>query len=111
VRDEFDKCPGFAWATYGRTIESYVQPDILGAAVGAVHPGRTLAWAGPRFGDPLEVATGPRATGPIDKVSVSRRVAAEWGGATNWRFDLAERVQTLARFIREANGRDQPRPA
>lgn len=110
VRDGFDRGPGFAWVTSGYTIENYVPPDLLTAAVAAAHRGVRLGWSGDRFANPLGSSALGGATVTPDKVSIAKHVVAGWDHTTDWRLDLRRRVEATATFIRDANGRTDRSP-
>ncbi len=105
VRAEFDEGPGFAWITRGYTIENYIPPTMLEAAVTATHPRSKTSWTGELYMNPLAVGStisGPPAT--PDKVGIARNVVELWTNETPWPHDLAARLAACAKFIREANG-------
>ena len=95
VRDEFDRAdmPGFAWITACRTIESYVPPPTLTAAVSQVHSRSIYEPPVDKWSDPLQVTSPvPRrrsgrgatssTTGPsrvnADKVKIARHTVSIW---------------------------------
>ncbi|HEU0131112.1 MAG TPA: AAA family ATPase [Mycobacteriales bacterium] len=91
---------GFAWVTGCRTIENYVDPEVLAMAVAAVHPDRE-----PRSGQ-WEAPLAPTEDGKrFDKVAVAHAVVPLLTAAHLDRFDLRGRVEELVAFIRRANGR------
>lgn len=59
VRDEFDRAdmPGFAWITACRTIENYVPPSTLTAAVTQVHSRSAYEPPVDKWSDPLQVTS------------------------------------------------------
>lgn len=101
VRGEFDQpsYPGFAWVTGCRTIENYIPPDVLTAAVQQVHPRRTLLYEGGKWEDPLAI-TPP---GSIDKVGIAHAACDLLVEASLERWDLRRQVVHTVDFIREAN--------
>ncbi|MFF2851601.1 hypothetical protein ACFVT5_35500 [Streptomyces sp. NPDC058001] len=107
VRDEFDIDPaqGFAWITDGYTIENYVPPAILRAAVATVHPkAEPLAWQGEMWENPLTLrnVTSGKATTP-DKNKIARKVCEKWTGPPAPRSHLDTMVRQCIDFIRDAN--------
>lgn len=95
-----DQTRGFAWVTKCRTIENYVPPDILTAAVQARHRQAKLVYAGDQWADPLEL----RVEQFVDKVRVAHEACDRWGISQLDRFDLASRARQTVDFIRRANG-------
>jgi hypothetical protein len=102
VRDEFDRPehPGFAWITSCRTIENYVPPRILSAALQEVHPSFRLAYEGGKWEEPL--ATNPQRD--VDKVGIAHAVCELWTDDTLDQLDLRRQVRRVVEFIRAANG-------
>jgi hypothetical protein len=105
---EFEQGPGFAWVTAGRTIENYIPPDILDAAVRAVHhpadraavPGRYSEVFGPEV-YPAK-GRGKGACLRVDKVAVAKEVVKAHPPLTV--IDLSNRMLQAVAFIRRANG-------
>lgn len=102
MRAEFDDLsyPGFAWVTDGRTIENYVPTDILTAALEKVHPSQSLVYAGDKWANPLEVASGGR----VDKIKLALAASAQWPADRLDQGVLRAKVRQTVRFIHEANG-------
>ena len=95
-----DRESGFAWVTEGRTIENYVPPDLLQAAVTSLHPTAKLAWKGERYVTPLPDGHRPR----FDKVRIAHVVCDAWSGATDMPWQLRKHAEEAAAFVRRANG-------
>ncbi len=109
VLDALDAYPGLSggWVTAGYTIENYVPPGVLQAAVQAVHPRSALRWSGERFAAPLDASSiEGRATAP-DKAAIAAAVVERWTDHDEWPLDLRDRVDELAAMIRRANGLDE----
>ncbi|MFJ6566892.1 AAA family ATPase [Streptomyces sp. NPDC091292] len=108
MRDEFDTDPaaqGFAWITDGYTIENYVPPAILRAAVAEVHPkAAPLAWDGEQWENPLSLrsVTSGNPT-PPDKNKIARKVCEKWTDPPAPRSHLDTMVRECVDFIRDAN--------
>jgi AAA domain, putative AbiEii toxin, Type IV TA system len=104
VSQEFDSGPGFAWVTKGATIENYVPPDLLAAAVSECHPRACLVWKGNKYAHPLNKPSyiGPPTT--PDKIAIAREISLSWNDVTDWPLDLRSRVLRCAQFVRSANG-------
>ncbi|MFI9595747.1 AAA family ATPase [Nonomuraea sp. NPDC052265] len=102
VRDEFNNAdyPGHAWITDGYTIENYVPPGILSAAVRQIH-GREILWSGDSWSDPLRNYM-PAWNGSVDKIRIARAVCQVWPKA-DFPKVLGKHVDSLVEFIREAN--------
>ena len=115
VRDEFrrDEMPGFAWITDCRTIENYVPPDVLTAAVTAVHPRSRYQPPADKWGDPLQLLKGaPTGRGErtsADKVKIARRACELWPDG-DLSAHLRSHMDRVVEFIRRANGSGQPLP-
>jgi len=105
VRDALSDSSGLAgsWVTAGYTVENYVPPNILRAALEEVHPQAETGWTGDPYLNPL----GPEQLGgrgsPADKASVARAVVERWQEVDEWPLDLRERVRGLANMICRAN--------
>jgi hypothetical protein len=101
VRDEFDRPehPGFAWITSCRTIENYVPPRILAAALQQVHPTLRLASDSNKWKEPL--ATNPQRD--VDKVGIAHAVCELWRDDGLEQLDLRLQVRRVVDFIRAAN--------
>lgn len=110
IRDEFqsDKpAPGLAWITKCYTIENYIPDDLLKQAVEEVHPRTSYTPVG-QWDNPLpSTSSGPT----FDKVGIAEAVASMLKEKHLNRFDLRNRIQELADFVRASNGlttRPQP---
>jgi hypothetical protein len=109
VRDGIAEAAGHSdvWVTQGYTIENYVPPDVLKAAVARAHPRAKLLWSGEQYENPLATARVARRTSHVDKGAVAQQVVDLWLDSTEWPFDLRQRVRSLASMIRLANGPDR----
>jgi hypothetical protein len=105
VRDELAAYEGLAgsWITAGYTIENYVPPDMLRAALEEIHPQAKPQWAGERYLNPLGSEQLKARSSPADKAAVAEVAVALWRDAPVWPLDLRERVEELAQMIRRAN--------
>lgn len=94
------------WVTKGYTIENYVTPEVLRAAVAKTHDGTTCRWTGNPHVNPLHKGQlkGRKA---VDKIAVAREVVS--CDAVSWRMDLRQQVLALARMIWTANDMEPPR--
>jgi hypothetical protein len=101
VRDEFNRPehPGFAWITSCRTIENYVPPRILAAAVKQVHPRLKLVDEGGKWEEPL--ATNPQRD--VDKVGIAHAACKIWADDALDHLDLRRQIRRVVEFIRAAN--------
>jgi len=103
VSDEVDSnVTSTMWITAGRTIENYIDPNVLGAAVKTVHPSVTSCWSGRSYEEALFAtrADGTRLVA-IDKVAVAEEVVRS--GVHLEILDLSDQVRALIKFIRESN--------
>ncbi|WP_214514649.1 ATP-dependent endonuclease [Rhodococcus sp. WY5] len=103
IQNEFetdDAAPGFAWVTDCYTVENYVEPEILKAAVAKEHPGATYTSVG-QWTNPLPSVKGKA---QFDKIAIARTVSSMLIVDHLGRFDLKERVDQLVEFVRSANG-------
>lgn len=92
---------GFAWVTYGYTIENYVPFEMFQTAVTARHSGAHLEQVD-QWGNPLAASAITGVKNP-DKLGVARGVVEQWNLDSAWPHDLREKVQSLVDFIRAAN--------
>jgi ABC-type ATPase involved in cell division len=106
VIDEFDRdsTTGFAWVTEGYTIENYVSPERIAAAVIEMHPGAPYpTWNGDRWSNPLLLR---KRSGEIfhpDKNKVARFVVNSWKELPDPKSHLAKQVAKIIKFIESAN--------
>jgi hypothetical protein len=92
-----------AWITKGYTIENYLPPDALQAAVGIAHPSSSCTWQGDPYVNPLGAGflTGRTA---VDKSAVAQEVVRlEVASDTLPRLDLEARLDELVALIHRAN--------
>jgi ABC-type ATPase involved in cell division len=101
VVEEMESHDEMAWVSWGYTIENYVSPDLLNAAVKFVHPKAKPAWSGDRFTNPLASAGVERPS----KDLIARRVVSTWNPSEPGIGDLPKRLESLAAYIRKANDR------
>jgi len=89
--------------TAGYTVENYVPPEVLRAALEEVHPRSDPTWDGEIYLNPLgQEQLGDRSS-PADKAAVAQAVVQRWSGVPDWPLDLRERVEELATMVRRAN--------
>ncbi len=89
------------WITKGYTIENYVPPATLAAAIKAVHPKTIASWDGDPYVNPLgESFLGGRKA--VNKTLIAREVVKRWK-ETDWPNDLTSQVDGLIARIWRAN--------
>ncbi|MFE2500822.1 AAA family ATPase [Streptomyces rubiginosohelvolus] len=106
VRDEFQtgEGGGFAWVTEGYTIENYVPPALLRAAVAEVHPlARKLEWQGNNWENPLHLKNRVGKPAQPDKSKIARNVCEKWVDPLTRGSHLYKNVQMCIEFIQRAN--------
>lgn len=109
VVNEFNSDVGMAWVTAAYTIENYVHPDLLRAAVASLYGGKTLGADLPDTESPLVGHSVEGRESPPSKTLVARQVvdlAAESGQSWSsdpWRLDALEQAAKLAALIDLAN--------
>lgn len=104
VEAEVEQNPtGLTWITAGRSIESYVDRQVLAEAVRVVHPTVSELLAAPTpESDPLvAVKADGSALVTLDKVAIAERVVETPVDLSV--LDLEDRVGELLEFIRRAN--------
>jgi hypothetical protein len=82
------------WTTDGYCIESYVNHEVLSAAVSEVHPKSAALAATPKTRNPLKGITKP------DKVRISLTVCQATAEPDLDVLDLRERLNEVVSFIR-----------
>lgn len=102
VGKEINKGSGIAWITQGRTIENYLNADLLKKAVKKSHP--TLIYSPPKdeFDDPLNLSKSKPNKVKIAHNYVELDVNPDLGT-----MDLKDRVNELIEFIKKANGSEE----
>ncbi len=105
VRDALSDSSRLAgsWVTAGYTVENYVPPDLLRAALEQVHPQSDPGWSGERYVNPLSPEQLGGRRSPADKAAVAQEVVERWQEVGEWPLDLRERVEELVEMIRRAN--------
>ncbi|MDT3330220.1 AAA family ATPase [Microbacterium sp. KSW-18] len=108
VRREFndDNSAGFAWVTWGYTIENYVPRHLMEAAIKSVHPRTKYTFRAGRFANPLASARFSNKTFSPDKTAISAAVVENWLPADPLPDTLLTDVRRLSKVIRAANGID-----
>jgi AAA domain, putative AbiEii toxin, Type IV TA system len=93
---------GGTWVTRGYTIENYIDPDLLEAAVRSVHTSADRITDKNGTVDPLAnvVSEDGKAVKRIDKVAVALAVCAQPPDLGV--LDLKDRIAELAAFVRES---------
>jgi hypothetical protein len=102
LRSEFNKGPGFAWITYGREIENYVDPAIIKKAVEKINkPAANLI----KLDDEnnwLKYTDSKGNERTLDKIKVAKEVVKE---PANLKIhDLEKKIEKLVDFINKSNG-------
>lgn len=104
IRDEFNQGLGFAWITYGREIENYIEPTLLQEAVKKVHKNVKKLESTERFSNSLHYLDNKDGIQKeIDKVAVARYVATQKVNIN--KDDLKLNLEKLVKFIYKANHR------
>ncbi len=103
VKREFDKGPGFAWVTKGRTIENYLLRKELEAAVLRVHSNAKKLRKYGDFDDPLSRIGGFKTSQKPDKVKISHEICNTTKAPKLDILDLRAKIDRLVGFIKEAN--------
>ncbi len=108
VRREFndDSSTGFAWITWGYTIENYVPRHLVEAAVKSVHPRTKYTFRVGRFVNPLASSRFSNKTFSPDKTAISATVVENWLPTDPLPDALLTDVRRLSKVIRAANGLD-----
>jgi PAS domain-containing protein len=103
LRSEFDDAPGFAWITQGRTIENYVDPAILEAAVKKAYRKAVKVPHKGSYDNCLWYEDENRQLNKnANKIRVAREVVNSPANLDV--LDLREMVTKLVNFIRDSNG-------
>jgi hypothetical protein len=97
---------GVVWITKGYTIENYVPPDVLAAAVAAVHPSTGCRWTGDLYTNPLAPDQLTGRGSAVDKTAIARTVVESWTSETPWPLDLRAQVGQIVQALRRANDVD-----
>ncbi len=103
IESEFNQGPGFAWITQGREIENYVAPELMGKALGTVHP-QTVAMAHTGPYDHIwhyKLSSG-KTKDDTDKVKLAREVSQMTPNLEI--LDLKSQIEKLVEFIQHSNG-------
>ena len=91
------------WVTAGYTVENYVPPDRLRAALAEVHPKADPTWDGSQYVNPLGSAQLEGRASDADKAAVALAVVRNRETIEDWPLNLGDRVGELAQMIRQAN--------
>lgn len=98
IKTEFESnAPGLAWVTAGYTVENYLPPDVLTAAVLQAHPTLQYTPVG-RWQNPLPSGLN------YDKIAVAQHASKLLTNDHIDSLDLRTRLAELAKFVRSANG-------
>lgn len=102
IEEELEANGSFVWATKGREIENYVEPDLMLEALQDLDESAQALVAENRFAKAYEYNRGADKThAPNSKVRLARAVAARPPDLDY--LDLRENVESLVEFIRDAN--------
>ncbi|MDX2105766.1 MAG: AAA family ATPase [Candidatus Melainabacteria bacterium] len=104
LENEFNKGPGFAWITKGRTTENYYSDNDMKAATKKFHPQSDLYTDEGK--DPFSLHCTVRAKESKraysnKKVPIAEHVIANYSPRTD--LDLKDRMNQLIHFIKQAN--------
>lgn len=105
---EFSKDHGFAWVTSGREIENYISPEVIHDALKSYYHRYRRPSAMGRYDHVLHFygatqrGRAEELVTNVDKVKVAKFVS---GIAADFNIlDLQKRIESVAGFIRDANG-------
>lgn len=103
LKEEFDKGPGFAWITAGRSIENYFNEKDVLAVMKKIHPRSDFARDGEDQYSLLAKLKSGDGKKDAKKVEIAHRLINS-GVKPRCDLDLEERVSMLVAFIRKASG-------
>lgn len=96
------------WITEGREIENYIPIEILRKAFSKVHPRSEYKWAGAEPGSMFEDVTLDASGANFGKVEMAAEVTQLLVSETDLPENLRAQIDKLVKFIRQANGHQQP---
>jgi len=97
----FGSTPGFAWVTAGREIENYIHLDDLATSITEIANGFSPVASG-QFDHVWRCRRSAGDEKDLDKVKLAYSITSH--AARLDVLDLVERIESLVRFIRSANG-------
>lgn len=97
IREFESSDTGPSWLTDGYTIENYIDPQVLQAAVMTVHDTK-ITWSGEKWKNPLEAPSKTK----LNKILIANKIT-EHGGWESYRPDLRKKVKEFVDFIHHAN--------
>jgi predicted ATPase len=101
VQAEFEAGSGVAWITGGREIESYIDRNILEAAIKELHTSVVSIKCRTKYDDPLNGVTIKNTKAAVDKIKLAHKIVQN---PVNWEIlDLREKSEMLVDFIRSSN--------
>ncbi len=105
VRDaiESSEANTHVWITAGYTIENYVPPAVLAAAVTEVYPQATLTWTGEQHTNPLDPSLITGRTSRVAKAAIAEAVVKVWDGESPLP-GLRKEITALVDLVRTARG-------
>lgn len=102
VEEELNSIDGFVWATAGREIENYVEPDLMLSALQELDDSAKELVSTNNFDKAYEYTRGRKKKHtPDSKVRLARAVAEKPPDLSP--LDLREKVASLVEFIRTSN--------
>ena len=94
---------GFAWVTWGRTIENYVPPELLATALAEQGVAPVAVTGNTRWADLLQTGDqSPR----VDKIKLARSICHRWTAEAEMPGDLRRMAAKVARLIVGGNSMD-----
>jgi hypothetical protein len=99
IVDEIQRCGGEAWVTEGRTIENYINPDLLAGSIDEIRPGFSQQVGRGQY-EKAVPKTGKRSI----KVKLARRVVEKMPIIED-RHGLRSQIDRLVTFIYKANNK------
>lgn len=102
LKNEFEKGPGHAWITEGREIENYLDPEMLKAAILAVHPSSKIATSMEKFDNALSILNRKNETMLASKVKIANWIVSSQSPTFD-RLNLKQNISRLISFVRESN--------
>lgn len=102
IQEEYCEGPGFAWITYGREIENYIDPDVMEQTIKEIYGNDAKLLSKDQYSNLWKFKKdGDSNTHEAEKLKIAHKLSERPVNLNI--FDLRDRITELVKFISDSN--------